>query len=129
MSDDDREGFDLGARRRSFTYAFRGLRALLASEHNTWIHATATAGVLVAGLAFGVSRIEWCCIALAVFAVWTAEAFNTAVELLGDATTHEQNPLVGRAKDVAAAAVLLAAAGAVVVGLLIFGPHLLALVG
>lgn len=123
----DREPFSIEARARSFVHAFRGVAALLATQHNAWIHALASVLVLAAGLLLGLSRVEWCCIVLAVAAVWSAEALNTAVELLADAAVPQRHPLVGRAKDVAAAAVLLAAAGAAVVGLLVFGPRLLAL--
>jgi diacylglycerol kinase (ATP) len=61
--------------------------------------------------------------------VWTAEALNTALEFLADAASPEFHPLVGHAKDVAAGAVLISAAGAVVIGLLVLGPHVIALVG
>ena len=61
---------------------------------------------------------------LAVMAVWTAEALNTAFEFLADVASPNYHPLVGKAKDVAAGAVLISAIGAVVIGLLVFGPHL-----
>jgi diacylglycerol kinase (ATP) len=59
-------------------------------------------------------------------AVWTAEALNTAFESLCDVASPEFHPMVERAKDVAAGAVLVAAIGSVVIGLLVFGPRLLA---
>ncbi len=71
---------------------------------------------------FQLSRTEWCIIVLAVVAVWTAEALNTAFEFLTDVASPEFHPLAGKAKDVAAGAVLLAAIGAVIIGLFIFGP-------
>ena len=117
--------FSLSARRRSFAHAFRGIASLIASQHNAWIHAAATIAVVAAGLLLAVDRFEWICLVLAISAVWAAEAMNTAVELLGDAVTGESHPLVGRAKDVAAGAVLLTAGGAVVVALLVFVPRLL----
>ena len=57
-------------------------------------------------------------------AVWTAEALNTAFEFLTYVASPSFHPLAGHAKDVAAGAVLIAAIGAVVIGLLVFGPHL-----
>jgi diacylglycerol kinase (ATP) len=81
--------------------------------------------VVGGGLILGLSRLEWCAVVLACAAVWSAEALNTALELLADATTQEMHPLIGQAKDVAAGAVLVTAIGAAVVGLLVFGPHLL----
>ena len=68
--------------------------------------------------------------ALLIFAialVWTAEGLNTALEWLCDVAAPEYHPLVKKAKDVAAAAVLLAAIGSALIGLLVFGPRLLAL--
>ena len=99
---------------------------MLRTQHNAWIHALATVGVLFAGLYFDLTADEWCWIMLAMTSVWTAEALNTAFELLADATTQEYHPLIGRAKDVAAGAVLLAAIGAAVIGLIILGPRICA---
>ncbi len=117
--------FSFAARARSFRYAGRGVVALLRSQHNAWIHAAGSVAVVGLGFAVGLSRLEWCLVVLAMVAVWSAEAVNTAFEVLCDVASPEVHPLVERAKDVAAGAVLLAAVGAVVVGLLVFGPHLL----
>ena len=68
-------------------------------------------------------------VALAIGAVWSAELLNTAVEALTDLVSPEYHALAGKAKDVAAGAVLVVAAGALVVGLLVFGPPLWALWG
>ncbi len=119
-------GFRLEARARSFRYAARGIMALVRSQHNAWIHAAASIAVVALGLAVGLSRVEWCLVVVAITAVWTAEALNTAVEALCDVASPGAHPLVERAKDIAAGAVLITAAGAVVIGLLVFGPHLLA---
>jgi diacylglycerol kinase (ATP) len=100
----------------------------LRSQHNARIHAAATVAVVIAGYLLGISRIEWCLIVLACAAVWTAEALNTALEFLADATTTEFHPLVGQAKDVAAGAVLATALAALIVGGLVFGPYLVVLV-
>ena len=59
--------------------------------------------------------------------VWSAESFNTALESLGDVASSEHHPKIARAKDVAAGAVLIAAIGASVVGVLVFGRRLLLL--
>ena len=99
---------------------------MLRTQPNARVHALATAGVVAVGLALPLSALEWACLAIAIVAVWAAEAFNTALELLADAASPEFHPLVGKAKDVAAGAVLLTAVGSVVVGLLILGPHVLA---
>lgn len=116
--------FNFSARLHSFRYALAGLRTLLLTQHNAWIHAAATVVVVAAGLALGLSRADWCWLVLAMTLVWMAEALNTALEFLADAVTQEFHPLILQAKDVAAAAVLIAAIGALVIGLLVFGPHL-----
>jgi diacylglycerol kinase (ATP) len=97
---------------------------LLASQHNAWIHLAATVLVLVAGFLAGVSAGEWIALALAIGIVWCAEGLNTAIELLGDEISMEHRERIGCAKDVAAFAVLVAASAAVVVGIVVFGRHL-----
>jgi diacylglycerol kinase len=120
--------FQFTGRIRSFTFALAGIWTMLRSQHNAWVHACATAGVVALGLFLGISPLEWCCLVLAIIAVWTAEALNTAFEFLADAASPEFHPLVKHSKDVAAGAVLIAAIGSVIVGLLVLGPHLVALV-
>lgn len=116
--------FSWKARGRSFIYAFRGIKLLLASEHNAWIHSVAAVCAVVAGFVLDISRGEWCIVALAIAAVLAAEAFNSAIEALADKITAEQDPLIARAKDIAAAGVLLTAIGAFAAGLIIFIPAL-----
>jgi diacylglycerol kinase (ATP) len=120
--------FSSRARLRSFVYAGRGIRTMLASQHNAWIHAGATLAVTCAGLAFGVGRIEWLSLILAIVSVWTAEALNTAFEFLCDVASPEFHPLVEKAKDVAAGAVLICALGAAVIGAIVFAPYISAIV-
>jgi diacylglycerol kinase (ATP) len=124
MNDDS--GFTFTGRVRSVRCALAGIRVMVASQHNAWIHAAATVAVLGAGLHFRLGRGDWCWVILAVIAVWTAEALNTAFEFLTDVASPAFHPLAAKAKDVAAGAVLITAAGAVAIGLLVFGPHVLA---
>jgi len=113
---------------RSFRCAFKGLRVMIATQHNAWIHATATVIVALVGYYFRLTTVEWCFVILAMVSVWTSEALNTAFEFLTDVASPEFHPLAERAKDVAAGAVLIAAIGSVIIGLVIFGPHVLATV-
>jgi diacylglycerol kinase (ATP) len=121
--------FSFTGRIRSFSFALAGIALMLRSQHNAWIHAAASVAVCAAGLVLGIARLEWCWIVLALMAVWTAEALNTAFEFLADVASPEFHPLVQHAKDVAAGAVLLAALGAAIIGLLVLGPPLLAWIG
>jgi diacylglycerol kinase len=75
------------------------------------------------GFYFGLSRGEWLWICVAIVLVWSAEAFNTALEQLADALHPQHHPGIGRAKDLAAGAVLIAAIGAAVIGVMVFWPH------
>lgn len=115
----------LSGRIQSFRYAARGVRLMLRSQHNAWLHAVASCCVLIVGGLFMLSDAEWCWIVLAIMAVWTAEALNTALEFLADAASPDFHPLVGKAKDVAAGGVLIAAGGSIIIALLVLGPHFL----
>ena len=97
---------------------------MMQSQHNAWLHAAATMAVFIAAVALQITRIEWCLIVLSMMSVWTAEAFNTALECLTDLASPELHPLAGKAKDVAAAAVLITAVGAALIGSLVFAPYI-----
>ncbi len=109
----------------SFGHAVRGVGAALRSEVHLQFHALATVVVIGLGFYCNITRLEWALVALAVAGVWTAELVNTAIEAVTDLASPAYHPLAGKAKDVAAGAVLLAALGALVVGVLVFGPHVL----
>ena len=117
--------FTIRGRVQSFRYAWYGLVLMLRSQHNAWLHAFASVCILVSGGLFRLTAGEWCWVILAIVAVWTAEALNTALEFLADASTPEFHPLVKCAKDVAAGGVLISALVSVIIGLLVLGPHLL----
>lgn len=111
-------------RLRSFVFACKGLLTMLREEHNAWVHLLATVSVCLIGVHFGLTNYEWCWIVLAVVAVWTAEAINTAFEFLADVASPNFHPMVEKAKDVAAGAVLITSLGALIIGVLIFGQYL-----
>ena len=113
----------LHRRADSFRYAFQGLADLFRSQPNARIHLGITVLVVGAGFYFGISRPEWVAVVLCITIVLSFEALNTALEYLTDLVSPEYHPLAGKAKDAAAAAVLLAAAGSAAVGLVIFGPR------
>ena len=118
------KGFSAASRVRSFVYAAHGIRAVVTSQHNAWIHAVATLAAVALGLSLRIPRLEWIAIVFAIAAVWSAEAFNTALELLCDVASPTFHPLVKSAKDIAAGAVLICAVGAMVTALLVFAPRL-----
>ena len=116
--------FEFSSRMRSFKHAGRGVWLTLKSQHNAWVHLIATMVVVISGCMFNVSRVDWCMLCLACTSVWVAETLNTAVEYLADLITCDIHPLIRNAKDVAAGAVLIAAIGATIIGLFVFGPYL-----
>jgi diacylglycerol kinase (ATP) len=120
--------FSVGSRIRSVRFALRGIRLMLRTQHNAWIHAAATLTAMAAGAVLRIDAHEWLVIVLAIMAVWTAEALNTAFEALCDVASPDFHPSVERAKDVAAGAVLISAIGSVVLAILIFGPRVALLV-
>ncbi len=122
-------GFSALGRARSMGYALRGIGLALRTEHNMWIHAIATATVCVLGWWMEVSALEWCALVFAIAIVWVAELLNTAFELLCDAVSPDPNPLVAKAKDVSAGAVLVSAIFAAVVAVIIFAPRVARLAG
>lgn len=123
----DKVGFSFSTRARSFGYAWKGIKTLISNEHNARIHLFATVCVVIAGVLLGLSVIEWAVVAICIGGVFMAEALNSAVEALCDKVSPEYDPLIGKAKDMAAGAVLLFVCGAAVAGLCVFVPKLLAL--
>ena len=117
--------FSLGSRLKSFTHAVRGLLDILRTEHNARVHAVISVLVCAAALWLRLDAPRLALVMLSIVAVWMAEAFNTVFEILANILSPEYSPYIRRAKDVGAAAVLISAAGAAMVGLLLLGPPLL----
>lgn len=108
----------------SFGHAFRGLWYVLRTQRNAWMHAIATILVVAVGLWLGLPAHDWAILTLTIAMVWTSEVLNTAIEAVVDLASPVHHPLAKVGKDVGAAAVLIAAFVAVLVGLLILGPPL-----
>lgn len=107
---------------KSFGYAFAGISAVIRKERNMQIHCVMMVLVIMAGLFFSISTIEWCICLILFGLVMSLELVNTAVEAVVDLVTEERHPLAGLAKDAAAGAVLTASIMAAAAGLLIFVP-------
>jgi diacylglycerol kinase (ATP) len=104
-------------------YALRGIGFMLAAR-NCQLLLAATAAVAAAGFYFGLGALEWCAVIVASALVWVAEGLNTALERLTDLVSPGFHPLAGKAKDIAAGAVLLAVLAAISIGLIVFAPRL-----
>lgn len=108
----------------SFKWAIKGLIDLFSNHPNAKIHLLATSIVIPTAIYYQLSSIEWCLIILCIVLVLAMEAFNSALEYLADKLSPEHDVLIGKAKDIAAAAVLLCAIGAAAVGAVIFLPKI-----
>ncbi len=109
---------------RSFGYAFEGLLAILRTTPNFWLHLVAAVAALALCVILRLPTGEIAVVVLVIALVLLVEAFNTALEALADVASPEYHPLVKRAKDISAAAVLIAALAAVAIAVLLFLPRL-----
>ena len=109
----------------SFKYAIEGFISSFKTERNMKIHVLAMILVVALGFYLKLNLIEWCIITIIIALVLTAELFNTAIETIVDMVSPEKNPNAKLAKDISAAAVLVLAIGAVIIGAIIFIPKLI----
>ena len=114
----------LRLRARSIGYALEGWRHVLQTQKNTWIHTLISLAVVGVGLWLDLLTQDWAVLILTMSLVWVAEFFNTAIEAITDLVSPQHNHLAKISKDVGAAAVLIAAGTAVIIGSLILGPPL-----
>lgn len=117
------------SRLASFGHALAGLGHVLRTQRNAWIHAVASLIVILLALWLNLGLTHWALLFLAMGLVWMAEFVNSALEATVDLASPEIHPLARVGKDVGAAAVLLAAVCAAVVGFLILGPPLVERLG
>lgn len=115
----------LESRARSFKHAFAGLWFVMRTQRNAWIHATASVLVVILAFWLALSPKDWAILIIAFTMVWIAEFINTALEAVVDlASRQEHHEMAKIGKDVGAAAVLIAAGGAALIGFMILGPPL-----
>ncbi len=112
---------------RTFKNARKGLRIVLKSERNIRIHFMAATLVLLLGVVIGLSVVKLCMVLFAISMVVVTEMLNSAIEFSLDAVFHNRySTLVGMAKDISAGAVMFATFVAIVIGVMIFVPAILA---
>ena len=114
---------------RKFHAAFVGVKLGVRGQSSFFVHFFFATVVIVAALVLRVSTAEWCLLVLAMTGVLAAEMFNSALEWLARAITDREDTRIAGALDIGSAAVLVAAMGAVVIGLLVFVPRLMLLLG
>lgn len=112
---------------RSFGYAIAGLAYLVRTQRNFRIHMLVALAALAAGVASGLSTVEWAILVVTIALVMMTEGLNTGIELAVSLASPERRPEAKTAKDIAAGAVLVAAIASVGVGIALFGPRVAAL--
>lgn len=108
----------------AFKYAWKGITFLFVSQLNARFHLLAASVVIIAGFMLGLSPAEWVLIILTIAMVISAEAFNSAIEMLVDEWSPDYKESAGKIKDLAAGAVLITAIAAALIGLIIFIPRI-----
>ena len=119
--------FTIRKRIRSFSYAIDGMKVLFREEPNARIHLFVTFCVIVAGGLLQISAIEWVAVFFAIGLVLSLEAMNTCIENLADFVSPEKHVWIKKIKDLSAAGVLMGAISAVIIGLIVFVPKIIAL--
>jgi len=112
------------SRINAFGYALRGWGHALKTQQNAWIHSLVAAVVIAMGLWLELPARDWAVLVLVIAMVFIAEFINTSIEAVVDLASPVHHPLAKVGKDVGAAAVLVAALAAILIGLLILGPPL-----
>ncbi|MFW5852324.1 MAG: diacylglycerol kinase family protein [Bacteroidota bacterium] len=123
-----KKAFSIRSRLRSFSYAISGIRTALASEWNMRIHVFVTICVIIAGIVFSLSLIEWIAVVFAIGMVLSLELINTAIEYCADFVSPKKHETIKKVKDISAGAVLIGAITAAAIGVLIFVPKIMACV-
>lgn len=120
----DRTKFSVKARFKNFIYAFAGIKSFVTFQHNAWIHLMGTIFVIFLAVVFHVTYADTIALSFAVGFVWVSELFNTAIEKIMNFISVEKNPEIKIIKDLSAAAVLVTAITALVVGCIVFIPKI-----
>lgn len=108
----------------SFRFAFKGIAYMMKTQRNAQIHFIAAVAAIVLGFVYKIDFIEWCLVVIAIGLVLMAEMFNTAIEFLIDLVSPEIQNKAGKAKDIAAGAVLITTISAAIIGSIIFLPKM-----
>ncbi len=112
---------------RTFKNARKGLRIVLKSERNIRIHFMAATLILLLGIVLGLNIVKLCILLFAIALVVVTEMINSAIEFSLDAVFHNRySTLVGMAKDISAGAVMFVTFVAIIIGVMIFVPAILA---
>lgn len=121
----DKTSFSWQKRGLAFKYAWHGIKYAFRTQHNLWLHSVAAVAALILGAWLEISSTQWLLILMCISSVIALELVNTAIETLADRLYPGTDPRIGLVKDIAAAAVLVAAIMSLIIGSWIFVPQLL----
>jgi diacylglycerol kinase len=110
-----------------FADAFRGVWRAVCTQSSFLAHLPVALAAVGAAAWLRISAVEWCLVALAIGGVLAAEVFNSAIEMLAQALDSGPDERIRDALDMASGGVFVAVAAAVIVGLVVFLPRLLAM--
>lgn len=125
MNNKSKEKFSINKRIRSFKYALNGLKIVFKEEHNARIHLAISFIVIICGVIFNISILEWIILCFAIVLVISIEIINSAIENLADFVSPDYHNLIKKVKDLSAAAVLVCTISSVIIGTLIFLPKII----
>lgn len=114
---------------RSLKNALRGILITFATERNFRFECAVALAAALAGVAFRITATEWAILTTNIFAVLALEANNTSAEITTDLATRDYDYDAKTSKDASSGAVLLGTISSIIVGLIVFAPHLAQLVG
>ena len=109
---------------KSVGFALAGIKASF-RERNMRIHSMLAILVILAGVFFSISKVEWLFVLLCIAGMFSLEMLNTAIEKTVDLVTQEYHPLAKVAKDLAAGAVLVYTVYSIIVGMIVFLPKVI----
>jgi diacylglycerol kinase len=112
----------------SWKYSFAGLKYAYTQEQSLTIHAILTVIVVVSGIYFEISSLQWALVLFTMALIIVTELLNTAIEAVVDMVTEEYHPLAKVAKDCASAAVFFVSAMATGMWLYVFLPKIMDLI-
>lgn len=118
----------LQSRLKSIRIALEGIKYVLITQQNARIHVVITLAVILFALILRINRLELISLMLVIGLVWTAEIFNTAMEVMVDMVSPENSQGAKIIKDISAGAVLISAIISILIGIIVFGPKILLLV-
>jgi diacylglycerol kinase len=119
----------LSKRKKSFSFALKGLKFLFSTQINAKIEIFATLIIVLIGILFELTRTEWLFVFLAIFIVMICETINTIVELICNRITTDFDKRIETIKDLSSGMVLISVIFSIITGLFIFIPKILQFIG